>query len=296
MPNARNVANRCVNFVTIVAMGSVCYLFVTQDDVHPYILVPIILLPCVLPMIVSMIFKHCIRGEYFLCYLCFQWVGKESWEGGSHRAKCGDKNDAVLRAMPCLYNNLRCPAQTCRDMLKLWPRDRGGAFRCNGPDCPLLGKRVENEGFNRFTCFACDFTLCLTCAHANMQHTPMPTGEMPDPASNAAAAALLVAVPPPPFPPPSFPPHDLPPPMLPPPMLLPPPLLPMAQPPYPVDGAADGQAAVSLPPPAAAAAAAVATTAEGDTEKTGPPPPPPPPPSSPPPDYEQSQYDARFEP
>ena len=45
-----------------VAMGSVCYLFVTQDDVHPYILVPIILLPCVLPMIVSMIFKHCIRG------------------------------------------------------------------------------------------------------------------------------------------------------------------------------------------------------------------------------------------
>ena len=95
-------------------------------------------------------------------------MGKEQWEGGSHRAKCGEKNEAVLRAMPSLYNNLRCPAPQCRDMLKLWPRyyvirdcyflinpysnehtvqlltrDRGGAFRCNGPDCPLLGKRVE---------------------------------------------------------------------------------------------------------------------------------------------------------
>ena len=43
-------------------MGFVCYLFVTQEDVHPYILVPVILLPCVLPMIVSVIFKHCVRG------------------------------------------------------------------------------------------------------------------------------------------------------------------------------------------------------------------------------------------
>ena len=43
-------------------MGFVCYMFVTQEDVHPYILVPIILLPCVLPMIVSLVFKHCVRG------------------------------------------------------------------------------------------------------------------------------------------------------------------------------------------------------------------------------------------
>ena len=82
-----------------------------------------------------------VLAEYFLCYLCFQWVSRESWESGSHRVKCGDKNEAVMRAMPSLYNNLRCP--TCREMLKLWPRDRGGAFRCKGPDCPLLGKRVE---------------------------------------------------------------------------------------------------------------------------------------------------------
>ena len=43
-------------------MGFVCYLFVMHEDVHPYILVPVILLPCVLPMIVSLVFKHCVRG------------------------------------------------------------------------------------------------------------------------------------------------------------------------------------------------------------------------------------------
>ena len=43
-------------------MGFVCHLFVMHEDVHPYILVPVILLPCVLPMIVSLVFKHCVRG------------------------------------------------------------------------------------------------------------------------------------------------------------------------------------------------------------------------------------------
>ena len=51
--------------------------------------------------------------------------------------------------------------------------------------------QFQNEGFNRFTCFACDFTLCLTCAHANMQHAPMPTGEIPDAHSNPAAAGTI---------------------------------------------------------------------------------------------------------
>ena len=101
-----------------------------------------------------------------------------------------------------------------------------------GNDFDLALPAAQNEGFNRFTCFVCDFTLCLTCAHANMQHVPMPTGELPD-ASNAAAAALLLTVPP------QQPPYEQPPPLMPPP-LLPPPMLPMAQPPYP-DGAAESQ-------------------------------------------------------
>ena len=53
------------------------------------------------------------------------------------------------------------------------------------------------------------------------------------------------------------------------------------------------KAAMSMPPQATSEVEA--TTAEGGAEKAGPPPPMPPP-SSPPPNYEQSQYDARFEP
>lgn len=95
-------------------------------------------------------------------------MGKESWESGSHRGKCADKFGDVLRAMPCLYNNLRC--YKCQEMLKLWPKERGGGrFICQAEGCPQKSK-IYNEGFNMFSCFQCAHTVCLTCAHAQMHH------------------------------------------------------------------------------------------------------------------------------
>ena len=84
----------------------------------------------------------------------------------------------MLNAMPEMYDNLRCP--TCLKMLKLWRKEEETGrrrktnymtFNCSSSTCPQgANASINNEGFNMFMCFPCDYTLCLTCAHQVMNH------------------------------------------------------------------------------------------------------------------------------
>ena len=47
------------------------------------------------------------------------------------------------------------------------PKERGKKFRCDDSDCPFSssGGSIANNGFNRLSCFRCDYDMCDSCAH-----------------------------------------------------------------------------------------------------------------------------------
>ena len=48
--------------------------------------------------------------------------------------------------------------------LKYSVQNRGKRFLCDDSDCPVA-TGILNNGFNRLSCFACNYDLCDSCAH-----------------------------------------------------------------------------------------------------------------------------------
>ena len=53
-------------------------------------------------------------------------------------------------------------------MFILWLQWCGKRFKCDDGDCPFRGGMIQNHGYNRFSCFSCDFDLCDSCVHRKL--------------------------------------------------------------------------------------------------------------------------------
>lgn len=103
------------------------------------------------------------RNYQFACYLCKEMVWAKSWD--RHRAECARQNEWYIDALP------ESPQVTCGHCnarkLKLWPEAPDIKFACADPLCRLNNMvTIFSDGKNVYTCFRCDFTLCVGCVKA----------------------------------------------------------------------------------------------------------------------------------
>lgn len=99
--------------------------------------------------------------DYVKCYLCHEKVKEKHWISGSHRFQCVKKNKTRFESF-LEHPDLSC-IKCCRK-LRLWT-DQGTLFVCNSnlASCKSDGTTKEHSQGNRYSCFYCDFDLCLDC-------------------------------------------------------------------------------------------------------------------------------------
>ncbi len=105
------------------------------------------------------------------CLLCGKSVSRGQYD--SHRRNCATDNCAYLDSLPRAPGGMRC--QRCRNPLRLWPKPADGApqfFGCSArhPTCPVMSPTgIINDGASRYTCFRCNYNMCLMCLTRRLQ-------------------------------------------------------------------------------------------------------------------------------
>eukprot|EP00090_Calanus_glacialis_P024236 TRINITY_DN37640_c0_g1_i1.p1 TRINITY_DN37640_c0_g1~~TRINITY_DN37640_c0_g1_i1.p1 ORF type:complete len:235 (+),score=44.33 TRINITY_DN37640_c0_g1_i1:1-705(+) len=119
----------------------------------------VLLLVLVFLFIVRLLYKDSLNKVKIPCYLCSNHFEKLDQK---HRDMCAGINNDELELIPSPRKVWCC---FCSEKLKLWPAYKMTPFRCNSgfENCPLKEKKTRCDGTNRFSCFLCDYTLCIGC-------------------------------------------------------------------------------------------------------------------------------------
>nr|XP_040566015.1 uncharacterized protein LOC121115901 [Lepeophtheirus salmonis] len=113
-------------------------------------------------MFANLVSKVLFRSFY--CHLCGGIVmpvegleGEPDWY--RHRLTCILNNYTIY----CKLRQTPVPCYICRKKLRLWDLYEEFPFTCKRRSCSGFEKPMANTGYNRYTCFACDYDLCFTC-------------------------------------------------------------------------------------------------------------------------------------
>jgi len=104
-----------------------------------------------------------LKRSHGRCQFCGDYV-KLGLKLMSHRVCCFNKNKLTIQSFR-RHVSARCPSRN--QPLYEWPKERGDKkFICGGTNCEEQGKKLANNGTERFHCPVCGYDLCSQCADA----------------------------------------------------------------------------------------------------------------------------------